>query len=108
VPQGVLDADQRRIRIEHLGGHGVTQLVAAGSHLGLADILLHALLDTAHRQRPAAAGPFLNHKDALGSNRTPDAQIPAECLLRIVADVDDPVLAAFATFNPDAAVPLPC
>jgi len=63
VPQGVLDADQRRIRIEHLGGHGVPQLMAAGSHLGLADILLHALLDTAHRQPPAAAGPFLNHKD---------------------------------------------
>jgi hypothetical protein len=56
-----------------MGGHGVSQLMAAGSQLGLAGIILHALLDAAHRQRLAAAGAFLHHKDASGSHRTTDS-----------------------------------
>jgi hypothetical protein len=75
-----------------------------GPQLGLGGIKRYAFLDSRHRQLLAVAEAFFHHKDASGSNRGTGAQIPAEFLLRIVADVDNSVIAALAAFNPDPVV----
>ena len=60
VTQEVLDRHQIRIGIEQLGGHGVTQLMAAYFHSGLPGVMLHAFLDGAHRHGIALAATLVH------------------------------------------------
>lgn len=94
VPEQILDRAQIGVGIEQLRGHRVPQMMTGDAELCFAGIELHALLDAANRERLTRAGALLHQEDAPGPAGRPDPQIVHERLMGIVAQVDDPVLAA--------------
>ena len=66
VAEQILDGDDVRIGVEHLGGHGVPQLVAADVDGCLFCIMLHAILNAALLYRLAFKAALVNQKQLFG------------------------------------------
>ena len=62
VAQKILDGHQISIGVEHLGGHGVAQLVAGDFKARLFRVVFHTVLDAPNIQRLASKAPPVDQK----------------------------------------------
>ncbi len=96
VAEEFLDGDQVGIGIEHLGGHGVPQLVTGDFQTKRTGVGFQAFLYAAHRYGLSLVAAPLYQKHLLGTAGRPNPEVTYQRLVGVRADVDDPVLAALA------------
>ncbi len=95
MPQEILDRGKCCIRIQQLRCHGMAQVMTGDVEPCSAGIILHALLDAAHRQGLTSAESFLYQKEFLGSCCRPSGKIGNQCIMGIVTEVYHPVFCPF-------------
>ena len=95
MTQEILYGDQLCICIEHLRGHGMTQMMAGCAESSLFGIILHSSLNASDGQRLATTGTFVIQEDFLGSGWWPHLEIVTQRPEGIVTEVDDSALSPF-------------
>ena len=99
VSQEILDRHQVRIGIEQLRSHRVTQLMTAYFQSGFLGVVLHAFLDSAHGYGIALAAPLIHQEQTFDPREGSEPQVLHQGLLRIVAEINNPVLGTLAVVN---------
>ena len=101
VPEKILDGAQIGIRIEQLRGHRVPEMMAGNSEVRLTGVIFHTLLDAANGDGVPGTGPLFDQKNPGGFGSRPHFEISRQSEERIIAHIDDPVLAPFSIFDDD-------
>lgn len=104
MSQKILNGDEIRIGVQELGGHGVSQVMTGELEGHLGRIALHPLLDAPDGYGLTPIGLLLRQKQMLCPRLGPDPEIGNEGIMGIIADIDDPALAALPVVdeNPSA------
>ena len=109
VPQKILDRREIGVGIQHLCGHRMAKMMTGDSQVRFVGIILHPFLDAANGYRLSSKRPFLYQKDFFYCIRGSHPEVLQKSSKGVVADIDNPILGAFAVpdkqdsaFNPNS------
>jgi len=91
MAQKILYSDQLCIGVEHLRGHGMTELMTRYPELCLFRIILHPFLNASDRQGLLPIGAFLIQEDLLAPGWWSHPEIVTQRSEGIITDVDNSV-----------------
>ena len=105
MAQEVLYGDQFSIGVEHLGSHGMAQMMTGCPESSLFSVVLHSFLNASNRQGLASIESLLVQEERVGWRWRPPSEIVNQCFCSVITDIDDSVFSPFGIMDDKSLSP---
>jgi len=102
MAEKVLYGDQFSIGIEHLGGHGMAQMMTGGLESGLSPVIFHPFLNASNRERLTSVESLVIQENPVDLGEGSCLQILNKPPCSIITHVNDPGFSPFGIMDDES------